>query len=322
MTSRSTMLLDFLKSHRTADHSERAAVRQRHDALVRVGDSTLATCPVRPVTMTYSMSIVMPDDVTDVAPATFCENNRKLGKGLRSFDMAPIISCPGSAHAICRELRPDGNADPKPICFGKRGIYRQTKMQTRLAINFEFSKTSGFVPWAIDKLARRRTVIAVRLPGVGDFYSSQFVPKVRDIVRARRGTSFWAYTRSWIDPEIWAELQKLATEPNFTLWLSWDRKMAAHHGPPPDRSMPWCWLAETDDDMPPQPVDLVWRYEGRTYWNQKLPYQPAIGGCLVCPHENGETGRPKVPCAGCGICWRGAKFRAAKTARLLDKHQE
>jgi len=71
-------------------------------------------------------------DGTGQGLAKFCENNSKLGKGAISFDMSPIRACPGSAHAICRELRPDGKADPKPICWACRKKYGQEKNKGRL----------------------------------------------------------------------------------------------------------------------------------------------------------------------------------------------
>jgi hypothetical protein len=41
----------------------------------------------------------------------FCDSNSKLGKRMLSYDISPITTCPGSVHALCRELRPDGNAE-------------------------------------------------------------------------------------------------------------------------------------------------------------------------------------------------------------------
>ena len=249
--------------------------------------------------------------------ARFCDSNRKLGKGLLSFDMSPIISCPGSVHAICRELRPDGNADPKPICWACRKAYRQQKMKDRLAMNLQVSRSEAFVPWANRDISRRRVVKAVRLPGVGDLYNVAFVQKVRSILQANPRMRFWLNTRSWAVPKIWEELKKLKAEPNLTLWLSWDRKMAQHHGPPPDRDIPWSWLATDDDDLPPESVNIVWRNDSESSGKRKLSEKHTLGGCLVCPHEDGVT---KTTCSQCGICWRDAKFRTAKIAKLLERY--
>ena len=252
-------------------------------------------------------------------PAKFCDSNGKLGKGLISFDLLPGVSCPGSKHAICRELRPDGNADEKPICWACRKKYRQQKMKDRLAANYRFSQTDAFVEWANDVIGRRRTVKAVRMPGIGDQYSPEFVRKVGSIIRANPKMLFWFYTRSWAVPKIWKELEKLKAESNLSMWLSWDAKMAKHIGPPPDRDVPWCWLATTDDDLPPEPVALVWRYDGDLQWNQKLPERHVLANSVVCPHETGAATR--VTCATCGICWKGEKFRAAKITKLLEKYK-
>ncbi len=294
------MLLSFLKSRQKTGNGAHRAVDQQAPTEVESRNPTGSQ-----------------DAESTLAPAKFCDSNSKLGKGLMSFDMSPAVSCPGAKYAICRELRPDGNAEPKPICWACRKRYREQKKKDRLAANFRFSQTDAFVAWANETIARRRTVKAVRLPGIGDMYSATFVGKVRSIVQTNPMMRFWFYTRSWAVPNIWEELKKLKAMPNLTMWLSWDRRMAEHHGPPPDPDLPWCWLAIDDDDLPAEPVDSVWRNDGHLQWNQSLPEKHVLGGCLVCPHEDGVT---NTTCATCGICWRDAKFRAAKTAKLLEKH--
>ena len=251
-------------------------------------------------------------------PGDFGKGNDKIGNGmgLWTYDLTPIVSCPGSKHAICRELRPNCKEGMAPVCWACRKRYRQPKLQTPRDVNFRFSQSDQFVPWANGMISRSRTVKAVRLPGTGDYYSPAFVNKVRAIVNGNPKLRFWAYTRSWNVPAIWAELRKLAREPNMTLWLSWDAKMAENLGPPPDRDSPWCWLAMDDKDVPPEPVDLVWRFDGKASGKLTLGERYTLGGCLVCPHENGVT---KTTCAACSICWRG-KFRNAKLGKLLEKH--
>jgi len=247
----------------------------------------------------------------------FCDGNRKLSDEILSFDLSPILACPGSRLALCRELRPDDQGGDKPICWGCRGCYRQHKLKVRLSKNYCFSQTPEFVPWVNKKLARRkRKVLAVRIPGVGDFYSVAFVAKVREIVRANPETKFWAYTRSWTVPEIWDELKKLGDEPNMVLWMSWDRKLAEYYGTP-DRRFPRAWMAEPDDDLPPAPVDLVFRYMDQSH--REMPYLPVLGGSAVCPNEDGRT---ETTCSKCCICWAGEKLRVPKTAKLLKANSQ
>ena len=166
-----------------------------------------------------------------------------------------------------------------------------------------------------DMLARRRGIRAVRLPGIGDLYSVEFIAKVDAVIAANPQLLFWFYTRSWYSPVLWRAMQRLRRHPNLSMWLSWDRVMAASYGAPPDRDLPWCWLAETDDDLPAEPVSLVWRFDDLP-WNKSLPEKLVLGGSLVCPHENGIT---QTTCYECGICWRGKAFREAKIARLLKE---
>ena len=104
---------------------------------------------------------------------------------------------------------------PKPICWACRNCYREHAKKVRLANNYCFSQGPDFVPWANKILSGRQKVLAVRIPGIGDFYSVEFVAKVRAIVQANPSTKFWAYTRSWTIPAIWAKLRKLGEEPNL-----------------------------------------------------------------------------------------------------------
>ena len=254
-------------------------------------------------------------------PATghLSNHNHKLGHGILSWEMTPLAACPGCKHALCSEQRPDGKGPWVPMCFGSRGHYRRNRMKAFLDENFQFAQSARFVPWVNNFLSRRRHVRAVRMPGVGDLFSIDFISKVLAIVLANPKIKFWCYTRVWCMPELWAEVQqKLKGLPNMTIWCSTDRKMHARYGTP-GGDLPWCWLAETDDDVPPMHVDLVWRYDSFSYWNYQPPLKRAIGGCVVCPHEDGVT---TTTCSSCGLCWRGTAFRKAKIARLLRPAEE
>jgi protein gp37 len=257
------------------------------------------------------------------APGHFSDANDKLDTSILSYDMSPIVACPGCEHALCSELRPDGGDDvpPKPICFGCRGRYRQKNMKERLEKNFLCSQHPVFVPWANYTLShRRRTIQAVRIPGIGDMYNEEFIRKVREVV-AHTELPFWCYTRVWCVPKLWDEvLRQLKGLPNLSMWLSWDHVMAANYGEPPDRDLPWAWLADGDEDVPPARVDLVFRYNDFVQWNRKPPVKLTIAGCLVCPHENGAIEKPT--CSQCGICWSGTKFRKKRIAQLLRKATE
>ena len=188
-------------------------------------------------------------------------------------------------------------------------------MKDLLARNFRFAQSDLFVPWANEYLARHRDRIqAVRIPGIGDLFDRGFINKVCAIVLTNPSLSFFFNTRVWCLPDLWAEVQRrLKGLSNLSIWLSWDRVMASHYGAPPDRELPWTWLAETDDDVPPEPVTLVYRYNPFSVWNYKPPVKRTIGGCVVCPHEDGIT---VTTCSACGICWRGSEFREARISQL------
>ena len=236
---------------------------------------------------------------SQLATGHFGSNNHKLGNGIFSWEMTPIAACPGCKHALCAELRPYGKGPSLPMCFGCRGRYRMFRMRQYMEENFQFAQSDRFVPWVNDFLAHRRHIRAVRMPGVGDLFSTDFIGKVGAVVMANPKIKFWCYTRVWCVPKLWAEVQrKLKGLPNMTIWCSIDRKMHARYGTP-DGDLPWCWLAETDDDVPPMRVDLVWRYDSFSYSKYVSPVKLTIGGCVVCPHEDGVT---TTTCSKCGIC--------------------
>jgi len=157
----------------------------------------------------------------EVLSAKFGNGNDKLGKGmgLWTFDLPPIKTCPGSTDAICRESRPYSKQGMEQVCWACRKRYCQPKLQTLREVNYQFSQSDAFVPWANGKISRSRAVNAVRLPGTGDMYSVEFVRKVRAIIQANPKIRFWIYTRCWAVPNIWKELQTLSGEANVTLWL-------------------------------------------------------------------------------------------------------
>jgi hypothetical protein len=231
----------------------------------------------------------------------FSDRNAKLGPNILSFSIAPKVSCPG-ASATCTEMAPDGKAAPKPRCYGFRGRFARSSFRRCYQRHWDVSKSPEFPGEIIESLLRRQDrLLAFRIHDLGDFYSVDYIEAWIRIVRTCRAISFFAYTRSWVCPDLWPKLRELAAEPNMVLFLSLDRSMMEIPIPPGGNDLPWAYLAVDDSDIPSRPVDVVFRYDWR-----KLPPldDPNHFGSKVCPHEDGRT---KTTCSRCKFCWRWAK---------------
>jgi len=134
-------------------------------------------------------------------------------------------------------------------------------------------------------------VRVVRVHASGEFYSAEYVRKWIIIANLNPNITFFAYTRSWSDPDVYKELKVLARLPNFILWWSCDRET----GPPPRiRGVRRAYMSTSDEDTPRFRVDLVFRDNPKTI-------RKWIKGTLVCPEENGVT---KTTCSLCQLCFK------------------
>lgn len=89
----------------------------------------------------------------------------------------------------------------------------------------------------------------------------------------------------------------MAAEPNLQLWFSCDRDTGVPNSVP--ESVRLAWLMTTTSDLPPRPVDLLFRVQAL----RRTPLA-MIDGMLVCPAEDGQTRRQPVTCDQCRNCWR------------------
>ena len=128
-----------------------------------------------------------------------------------------------------------------------------------------------------------------------DFYSPGYARKWLAVMRQAPGVRFYFYTRSWRVPAIWRVLRRMARLLNVRAWLSCDRDTGLPRRLPPGVRL--AWLMASPDDRPPR-ADLVFRTRPlrRTVLKR-------VGLALVCPTENGATGR-RTDCGRCGVCWR------------------
>jgi|TARA_R110002051_G_scaffold324070_2_gene419903 hypothetical protein len=177
------------------------------------------------------------------------------------------------------------------MCYALKGFFLMPNVSDAHKRNYEESLEDDFVQRTNTDI-RRNFMQVVRVHVGGDFYSVEYIHKWIKIAQLNPAVVFYAYTRSWRDPEFLVHLSQLGMEPNFYMWWSCDRET----GPPPTSKFAnVAYLMENDDDLPAYGVDLVFRDSAATV----LKYIPK--GSLVCPYDNGIT---ETTCSQCKICFR------------------
>lgn len=176
------------------------------------------------------------------------------------------------------------------LCYAMRQHYCRDSVKDALQANYKASLRKDFVAvmcgWIRSLFAR-----VVRVHASGEFYSEEYVRKWISIVKQNPRIVFYAYTRSWSDPDVYEALKDLAKLPNFIMWWSCDRATGA---PPRNRGVRRAYLMLSDDDIPKFQVDLVFRNNTKTVMKW-------VKGTLVCPPENGVT---ETTCSLCQLCFK------------------
>lgn len=182
-------------------------------------------------------------------------------------------------------------------------------------------------------IVRAQLAPVTRVHVGGDFVTPAYVRLWSTIATQREDVRFFAYTRSWQNGEgrvakrFIEPLREFSELPNVRLVLSIDDET----GVPPVDLVPAsirAWLARDDDDVPPEPVELVFRHRRGKYEKKKfkgttlssLPpdAQSPEEGSTVCPYERLRPPTRKkgdktavlkegaITCQNCAWCWGGA----------------
>ena len=247
--------------------------------------------------------------------------SKKGGSILAWAMMMPNNSCP-FASEVCKRL-----------CYTFVGNF--PLQDGRHEENYEFSKTPLFVEAITEEIFRfarenKSRDVAVAIHERGEFYTLEYLAKWAEIILATRrigNLSYFIYTRSWRNPKFRDALERLVSDnAHVRVNLSLDSDMVTEFGVPrPIGEGKVVYLAETDNDLPPDGVSLVLR-------NLRIRHDKPmerIGGVLVCPNESGmyvakRQGEPslqkgmckRIQCQYCRLCidrseafWDATKHR-------------
>ena len=220
--------------------------------------------------------------------------------GSYSFDLPADITCPG-ATATCISK-----------CYALKLAKAYPSAGRKYERNKRFSQMPQFADYMIKHIPYSCTF---RIHVSGDFTSNAYIKKWCRIISRRSDVKFYAYTRSWRQPQ-WSWLQHLAGYKNMTLNLSCDKET----GKPPREDYRWCYLS-TDDTAPNwlRDGDIIFRTNhngqpGNQQWARKrainngqdpdiiAPLIHKIGAAKVCPLERGRKLPDQFDCLKCQLC--------------------
>lgn len=137
--------------------------------------------------------------------------NIKLGP-IPNFSLPSGITCPGASE-WCRKH-----------CYAARFERIRPNCGRAYSQNLLLSwDPPRFVREMLDWLHPRQRYLRIHVSG--DFHSVAYIEAWVRIARRRRRTQFWAYTRSWTDPELRVALESLRALPNVHLFASLDPGM-------------------------------------------------------------------------------------------------
>jgi hypothetical protein len=81
-----------------------------------------------------------------------------------------------------------------------------------LLSNYEAAKRDDFVDRMVAELSKMKSIVAVRVGDVGDFFCQAYILGWAEIARRLPHLHFWAYTKS-----VWLDFKPLEDLPNFTI---------------------------------------------------------------------------------------------------------
>ena len=254
----------------------------------------------------------------------------KKGDRVPAFSIGmPNGKCP-FASDICRRY-----------CYADTGQF--TFHFERYAENYEFTFQPEFAETITTEIVKfvehhPEEQISVALHEKGEIYSIPYLKKWEQVISSTHdltNLNFFIYTRAWRSEPFRKALEELAARHNnVQINLSADSDMVVKFGVPARIGKGLVtYLAETDDDIPPAGVDLVFR-------NLRMRHNDSmerLGGVLVCPYESklyiarNKDGAPAlergkcrpIRCQECRLCidrspddWETVKGRYAGTPGL------
>ena len=217
-----------------------------------------------------------------------------------SFDLPAKTTCPGMTKACDK-------------CYAFNLMQAYPAVDAKYLRNLEFADSEAFVTHMVRSIPKR---CEFRIHVSGDFYSLEYIANWRKIIAARPDVTFYAYTRSWMIPELWSKLRALHVNfENVNINLSVDE----FSGPPKVfGASVFRWVYMTIDDTEPNwmrkgDVTLRATHIGHKRKrkndrkkgidpNIRAPLLHSIGKATVCPMQRGRDLPKTFTCSTCELC--------------------
>ncbi len=150
---------------------------------------------------------------------TLCvgDGNQKIGAHVPTFSLPSKMTCPGKSVWCVNHCYADRYERMRPSI---RSAYERNLAIARypaLLVNFMLGALSNTQTW-------------FRIHPAGDFFSEAYIDSWSEIIQAKPGIQFWAYTRSWRLSTLLPGLEGLRALPNVQIFASTDPDMPL---PPP-----------------------------------------------------------------------------------------
>jgi hypothetical protein len=223
-----------------------------------------------------------------------------------SFDLPARDTCPGKTDECSRD------------CYAAKLMRIYKAVGAKYERNLEITYHPGFVDYMIDTIPAN---CQFRIHVSGDFFHIDYIKKWIEICKARPDVTFYAYTRSWRDLDLYLNILALNALDNVNVNLSVDDETGAPQTLC-QQKFRWCYLTKTDN-VPDwiREDDIIFRSNHLGHKrrrknaikrgenpNDSHPLVKKLGRGLdysekaqVCPLEQGQD-IPNFSCAKCRLC--------------------
>lgn len=126
------------------------------------------------------------------------------------FSIPAYKTCPGASE-WCRKM-----------CYASKGRFIFGMVKDAHERNFNEVESEGFIAKILKEIPKSGEF---RIHVAGDFYSVNYIQMWIDICNSKPDIRFWAYSRSWVIPELRIKLEELKVLPNVEIFASIDSTM-------------------------------------------------------------------------------------------------
>ena len=167
--------------------------------------------------ITYKAGKITLPDGTTAAPL-LKRGNAKLAKGVFTWSMAPVYSCPSCRKYGCGRINPE-TGKPDGTCYAIKAYKMYPTCKAAWDRNFTLAAHHGeWLRNALIAQIKADNATMVRVHVAGEFFRSDYVAMWAAIASACPDVRFWTYTKSYgVSAKLDSALDALKALPNFNI---------------------------------------------------------------------------------------------------------